>query len=93
MFKRAVSTKDQETCARYKRVRNEITSEIRNAKARYFNAKLAEVKSASSLIFIFETLMETLFSIHAVFESYRFCLLVINVMPKMLKDCHFISIW
>ena len=48
LFKRAVSTKDQETYARYKKVRNEITSEIRNAKARYFNEKLAEVKSAAA---------------------------------------------
>ena len=48
LFKRAVSTKDQETYARYKKVRNEITSEIRNAKVRYFNEKLAEVKSAAA---------------------------------------------
>ena len=48
LFKRAVSTKDQEINARYKKVRNEITSEIRNAKARYFNEKLAEVKSAAA---------------------------------------------
>ena len=36
LFKRAVSTKDQEIYARYKKVRNEITSEIRNAKAQFF---------------------------------------------------------
>lgn len=56
-------------CKIQESIRNEITSEIRNAKARYFNEKLAEVKSASSLSFIFETLKDTLFSIHAVFES------------------------
>ena len=48
LFKRAVSTKDQEIYARYKKVRNEITSKMRNAKTRYFNEKLAEVKSAAA---------------------------------------------
>ena len=48
MFKRAVSTNDQEICTRYKKVRNEITSQIRYAKAQYFNEKLAEVKSAAA---------------------------------------------
>ena len=38
LFKRAVSTKDQEIYA---------TSEIRNAMAQYFKDKLAEVKSAA----------------------------------------------
>ena len=48
LFKRAVSTKDQEIYARYKKVRNEITSQIRNAKAQYFrDEKLAETKSAT----------------------------------------------
>ena len=48
LFKRAVSAKDQEIYTRYKIVRNEITSEIRNAKAQYFNQKLAEVKSLAA---------------------------------------------
>ena len=48
LFKRAVSTKDQEIYARYKKVRNEITSEIRNAKAKFFKEKLAEVNSAAT---------------------------------------------
>ena len=48
LFKRAVSTKSQEIYARYKKVRNEITSQIRIAKAQYFNEKLAEVKSATA---------------------------------------------
>ena len=43
LFKYAVSTKDQEMYARYKRVRNEITSEIRSAKTCYFNEKIASV--------------------------------------------------
>ena len=46
LFKRAFSTKDQEIYARYKRVRDGITPEIRNAKAQYFKDKLAEVKTA-----------------------------------------------
>ena len=46
LFKRAVSTKDQEIYARYKKIRNEITCQIRHAKSQYFNAKLAEAKSA-----------------------------------------------
>ena len=48
LFKRAVSTKDQEIYATYKKVRNEITSEVRNAKAQFFKEKLAEVKSAAA---------------------------------------------
>ena len=48
LFKRAVSTKDQEIYSRYRKVRNEITSEIRNAMAQYFKDKLAEVKSAAA---------------------------------------------
>ena len=36
----------KEIYARYKKVRNEITSQIRIAKAQYFNDKLAEAKSA-----------------------------------------------
>ena len=39
LFKRAVSTKDQEIYA---------TSKIRNAMAQYFKDKLAEVKSAAA---------------------------------------------
>ena len=46
LFKRAFSTKDQEIYARYKKVRDGITPEIRNAKAQYFKDKLAEVKTA-----------------------------------------------
>jgi len=42
LFKSDVSTKDHEIYARYKKVRNEITAEIRNAKAQYFTEKLAQ---------------------------------------------------
>jgi len=38
----AVSTKEHEIYARYRKVRNEITSEIRNVKAQYFTEKLAQ---------------------------------------------------
>ena len=41
LFKNAVRPKD-EIYARYKKVRDEITSEIRNAKAQYFTEKLAQ---------------------------------------------------
>ena len=41
LFKRAVSTKDQEIYARYKKVRNEITSEIRNAEGAVFQGKVS----------------------------------------------------
>ena len=40
LFKSDVSTKDHEINARYKKGRNEITAEIRNAK--YFTEKLAQ---------------------------------------------------
>ena len=42
LFNRAISTKDHEIYARYKKVRNEITSKIRNVKAQFFKEKLAE---------------------------------------------------
>ena len=48
LFKRAVSPRDQEIYARYKKVRNEITSQIRIAEAQYFNEKLVEAKSATA---------------------------------------------
>ena len=49
LFKRAVSTKDQEIYSGYTKVRNEITSQIRIAKAQYFiNEKLSEAKSATA---------------------------------------------
>lgn len=49
LFKTAICNKDQNIYARYKRVRNEITSELRKAKSRYFNEKIASVRSAAEL--------------------------------------------
>lgn len=48
VFKRTVSTKNQDIYARYKKDRNEITSEIGNAKASQFTDKIAEVKSTAA---------------------------------------------
>ena len=45
LFKRAVSTEDQEIYARCKKVINEISPEIRNARAQYFKEKVVEVCS------------------------------------------------
>ena len=45
LFKRAVSTEDQEIYARCKRVINEISPERRNARAQYFKEKVTEVCS------------------------------------------------
>ena len=46
LFKRAVETKDQNTWADYKRLRNEITSDLRKAKAEYFIDQLKKTTSA-----------------------------------------------
>ena len=48
LFKTAICTKDQNIYASYNRVRNEITSELRKAKSRYFNENIASVKSAAA---------------------------------------------
>lgn len=48
LFKTAICNKDQNIYARYKRVRNEITSELRKATSRYFNEKIASVRSAAA---------------------------------------------
>ena len=48
LFKRAVDTKDNGIWNDYKRLRNEITSEIRRAKASYFHEKLAEFKTSAA---------------------------------------------
>ena len=48
MLKRVVNTIDKDIYARYKKVRNEITSQIRNAKAQCYNEKLTIVKSAAA---------------------------------------------
>ena len=45
LFKRAVKTKDRNTWADYKRLRNEITSDLRKAKAAYFRDQLKKAKT------------------------------------------------
>lgn len=48
LFKRAVETKDQNTWADYKRLRNEIKSDLRKAKAAYFRDQLKKAKTTSA---------------------------------------------
>ena len=48
LFKRAVKTKDRNTWADYKRLRNEITSDLRKAKAAYFRDQLKKAKTTSA---------------------------------------------
>lgn len=48
LFKKAVDSKNAEDWANYKILRNEITSDIRKAKAAYFQAKLDEVKTSGA---------------------------------------------
>ena len=48
LFKRAVETKDPNTWADYKRLRNEITSDLRKAKAAYFRDQLKKAKTTSA---------------------------------------------
>ena len=45
LFKRAVKTKDRNTWADYKRLRNKITSDLRNGKAAYFRDHLKKAKT------------------------------------------------
>ena len=47
-FKKAIETKDSETWADYKKLRNEIKSDVRKAKAAYFKEKLDEVKTTAA---------------------------------------------
>lgn len=48
LFKKAVDSKNAEDWANYKILRNEITSDMRKAKAAYFQAKLDEVKTSGA---------------------------------------------
>ena len=48
LFKNAVETKDQNTWADYKRLRSEITSDLRKAKAAYFRDQLKKAKTTSA---------------------------------------------
>jgi hypothetical protein len=47
-FKKAIETKDCEIWTNYKKLRNEITSEIRAAKTAYFQKKLDEVTTSKA---------------------------------------------
>ena len=48
LFKRAVNTRDRNTWADYKRLRDEITSHLRKAKAAYFRDQLKKAKTTST---------------------------------------------
>ena len=48
LFKRAVETKDQNIRADYRRLRNEITSDLRKAKAAYFRDQLKKANTTSA---------------------------------------------
>ena len=48
LFKAAISSKCPEQWSNYKRVRNEVTSDLRKAKSSYFSNTLNEVKSSSA---------------------------------------------
>ena len=48
LFKAAISSKCPEQWSKYKRVRNEVTSDLRNTKSSYFSTIFNEVKSSSA---------------------------------------------
>ena len=48
LFKSAVSTKDETVWANYKKIRNEITADVRQAKARFFCEKIDSAKSTAA---------------------------------------------
>ena len=48
LFKTAIETKEADKWADYKKLRNEITSDIRKAKSAYFKRKFDEVKTTSA---------------------------------------------
>ena len=48
LFKAAISSKCPEQWSNYKRVRNEVTSDLRKAKSSYFSTIFNEVKSSSA---------------------------------------------
>ena len=48
LFKTAISSKCPEQWSNYKRVRNEVTSDLRKAKLSYFSTVFNEVKSLSA---------------------------------------------
>ena len=48
LFKLAVNTKCPHNWSEYKRIRNEITTDLRQAKARYFNDLFTEIKTTKA---------------------------------------------
>ena len=52
LFKEAAETKNEELWTMYKKLRNEITSDVRKAKASYFQEKLNEVKTGEYWILL-----------------------------------------
>ena len=48
LFKSAVNTKDETAWANYKKIRNEITADVRRAKARFFCEKIDSAKSTAA---------------------------------------------
>ena len=48
LFKKVTETKEADKWADYKKLRNEITSDIRKAKSEYFKRKFYEVKTISA---------------------------------------------
>ena len=48
LFKSAVNTKDGTAWANYKKVRNEITGDLRRAKSRFFCEKINSAKSTAA---------------------------------------------
>ena len=48
LFKKAIQTKEAVDWAQYKKIRNEITSDIRMAKAKYFKDQLSEITTTKA---------------------------------------------
>ena len=48
LFKKAIQTKEAVDWAQYKKIRNEITSDIRTAKAKYFKDQLSEITTTKA---------------------------------------------
>ena len=48
LFKSAVSTKDETAWANYKKIRNEITADVRRAKAKFFRENIDAAKSTAA---------------------------------------------
>ena len=59
LFKRAVKTKDRNTWADYKRLRNEITSDLRKAKAVYFRDQLKTLEKGEDHLDVLECIIQS----------------------------------